>query len=180
MNKVMMYAVGVLLVIGLGVTSILYHDMYKQEQEKLRKSEREVAHLQEVVEANEKNTPQELVKTSTKFIETMFAYDPNNPNSAETDLLSLTTGEAHRRLSDTDTEAHEEDMGDLEGFESKAVIKDSVYNRISSTDGKVIVNFEQWLTKDGSTDKTVNEATVTITFKDGKWKVSDYKINPLL
>ncbi|MDF9763813.1 Tfp pilus assembly protein FimV [Peribacillus simplex] len=180
MKKLMITAVMVLVVIGLGITSLLYHDMYQQEREKAIKSEREVVRLKKVVEANERNTPKELIETSNKFIETMFAPDPNNPKSTKKTLLILTTGEAHRRLTKTDKDVHAEDKNDLEGFESKAVINESTYNRIGSQDGKVIVSFEHWLTKDGSTDKTVNEATVTIHYVDGKWKVSEYKIEPLL
>lgn len=169
-----------LVVIGLVITSLLYHDMYQQEQEKAIKSEREVVRLQKVVEVNERNTPQELNETANKFIETMFAPDQINPNTTKKALLNLTTGEALRRLTETDKDVLTEDTSDLEGFESKAVINESVYNRIGSKDGKVIVNFEHWLTKDGSTDKTVNEATITIHYVDGEWKVSEYKINPLL
>jgi Tfp pilus assembly protein FimV len=180
MQKLLINAAVALVIIGLGITSLLYHDMYEKEQEKAIKREREVVRLQKVVEANERNTPQELIETSTKFIETMFAPDPNNPTANKKALLSLTTGEAHRRLTKTDKDVHTEDMSDLEGFESKAVINESVYNRIGSQDGKVIVSFEHWLTKDGVTDKTVNEATVTIHYVDGEWKVSEYKINQLL
>ena len=180
MNKLLKHAAITLIVIGLGITSLLYHDMYGQEKEKAMKYEREVARLQKVVEANERNTPQELIETSTKFIETMFGPDQNNPKSTKKALLGLTTGEAHGLLSKTDKDVHTEDMSDLEGFESKAVINESVYNRIGSQDGKVIVSFEHWLTKDGKTDKTVNEATVTIRYVDGEWKVSEYKINQLL
>ncbi|MDW7617376.1 hypothetical protein SC499_22505 [Peribacillus simplex] len=176
----MINAVIALVVIGLVITSLLYHDMYQQEQEKTLKSEREVVRLQKVVEANERNTPQELNETANKFIETMFAPDQNNPNTTKKALLSLTTGEAQRRLTETDKDVLTEDTNDLEGFKSKAVINESVYNWIGSRDGKVIVNFEHWLTKGGSTDKTVNEATIKIHYVDGKWKVSEYKINPLL
>lgn len=180
MNKLIINTVITLIVIGLGITSLLYHDMYKQEQEKAIKSEREVVRLQKVVEANERNTPKELIETSNKFIETLFGPNQNNPKSTKKALLSLTTGEAHRRLTQTDKDVHTEDTSELEGFESKAVINESVYNRIGSQDGKVIVTFEHWLTKDRSTDKTVNEATVTIHYVDGEWKVSEYKIEPLL
>lgn len=184
MNKLILGIITGVVLAGALVTTILYHDLYKQEQVKVAKAEEQIIKLTDLVEANKKNTETELNNSAANFIEYLFRADEEADPAIKTKtLLSLTTGKAHTELSETEEHEHEDDTehtGDLEGFKSEAQIQDSVYNRLSETKGKVVIEFEHLLTKDGNTSKTVNQATIKLQYVKGEWKVYEYDIKPLL
>ncbi|USK72642.1 hypothetical protein [Peribacillus asahii] len=180
MKKVIAGIIGGLAVVGLIFTTVLYHDLYNKEKEKNVAIEKDLKHLQEVVEADQKNSPAELTKTANKFIDTMFSSKDDNPKKSVNTLLSLTTGKAYRELTKKENGSYEGNLAELEGFESTVSIKDSIYNKVSSKKGKVVVEFEITTTANGETAKTLNKATVYLKYVKGAWKISNYRLEILL
>ncbi|MED3564484.1 hypothetical protein, partial [Bacillus xiapuensis] len=160
MKKLIISSLAVLLFLALVITTVWYHDLYKKEQEKVAAANVEINKLTRVVEANKSNNSETLAKTANKFITFLFENDNNHALSHKKALLSMTTGEAYRRLTESKNESDKANTSLVEGFKSEAVVKNAVYNKISLTKGKVIVVFEHLLTKDGTTTKTLNQAEV--------------------
>lgn len=180
MNKYILGIIAGVVFVGTVVTAVLYHDLYKQQQKKTEVALAQIEKLNELVEANKQNNDSNLSDGATEFIKLLFHSEGNKSTRDVKGLLSLTTGNAYRELTESQSKTHWGHKDHLEGFKSEAHVKDSVYNRVSETEGKVIVEFEHWLTKDGSTAKTVNRAEIQMKYVKGKWKVSGYEIEQLL
>jgi hypothetical protein len=180
MKKIILSATAVIVVIGLGVGVVWYHDLYKQEQEKTSQAREEIKKFEKIVEANEKNTDQELTNVATNFITLIFNKSENDDATNQAELLRITTGNVYSRLTQDAKEPVWGDMEGLEGFNSEAHIIESFYNRTNNTKGQVKVQFEQWLSKGGLTDKTVNEAIIQLEYVEDQWKVYQFEIKPIV
>lgn len=180
MKKIILSIAAVILVIGLGVAVVWYKDLYEKEQVKTERSNEEIKKLEQIVEANKKNTDQELTEVANNFIALMFNKSEKEDMTNQTELMRLTIGNANSGLTQNTKEPVSSDMEGLEGFKSEAHIIESFYNRTDSTKGEVKVQFEQWLSKDGLTDKMVNEATIKLEYVEDEWKVYEFEIKPLI
>lgn len=179
MSRFLAEAFMAVVLIGFGFSTLWYHDLYEQEQEKTVKALEKVSTLQEQITAAEANKPENLTIQANEFIKLLFASGEKDPQAHKKALSSLVTEKAYRELTKEPSEAHSEATGHLEGMKSEADIKESIYNRVSSTEGKVVVKFEHVLSKDGSVSKTLNEAVISLQYEADQWKVSEWELKPL-
>lgn len=168
------------MIIGLGFTSLWFHDSYKSSQAKLKEVQAENIELKEIIEANDHNTDEELTKVSNEFITMMFKSPASDVKKHQKEMLSLTIGKASNGLRESINQPVTGEMESLEGFISDVKIINSFYNRIDDTKGSVKVQFEQELSKDGSASKTLNEAVLKLEYVKDEWKIYEYQIIPLL
>lgn len=177
MNKIILGIVAGLLIVGLGVSTLWYHDLYKQTLASQETAYNKIIELEEVIEANNQNTDEQLTKVANQFVTLLFSSD-KDLEKRQNSILSLTIKNANKTLEESYKSSQMENMESLEGFTSSVEVKESFYNRVDDNKGVVKIQFEQSLTKDGSTAKTVNEAIIELEYVNDEWKIYEYKINP--
>ena len=183
MKNIILIGIAIVAFIGLILTSVLYHDSYEKEKADKEAALKKVKELEVLVAANEENKPEILNEVADEFIETFFYSDGTKLKEKENKLKSMMTESSFKKLYGQD-EAEEDDhshpMEGLEQFESKANIKESIYNRTSDTEATVVITFEHVVDAADTSSKTLNEATVKLLYVDGDWKVDNYEIVQLL
>lgn len=180
MKNIIIAGVGLCVLIGLIIGNVWFHDLYQTEKESAAAAQKEIKKLESVIEASKNNKSENLTEPATEFINLVFTFGSESQQENADAILSHTTGKAYSELKETPNKAHDNHPEHLEGFESESHIIDTLYNKTSNSEGKVIVKFEQWLSKDGNVAKTVNEAELQMKYVKGEWKVAEYKITPLL
>lgn len=171
----------VAVVFCLSVSSLIFYDQWQEAKRQLAESKIDIKIKEKEIEALNSNREQDLNKVASKFVTELFTYNPEQGSKAFERVSKLVTGKAKVKLNEKPQEDTDGYFGAIQKDITSAVeVTDAQYNKTGNESAAVVVKFEQVITLDGSTAKTLNEMKVQLKYIQGRWKVEDYELKQIL
>lgn len=181
MKNFILNTITFLITIGLAITIFIYQGKYEEQKDRAIQAESKVADLKGELAAAKDNQPDQMKRLAEDFTRELFSFNVNSSEKRLKALQEMSAGKARNKLQTAKNDTYEKNLSQFkDNLVAEVHVKDSIYNKISNQQGKVQVEFQQWIISGGITDKRVIVMNVDLEYIQGKWKAIDFEIKNIV